>query len=146
MIRLGIAEILERADYAGTIEEKTAILHKHATPQLLEIIRVALDPTIKFLLPEGTIEYKPNPLVDCQNQLYMETRKLYLFIEGALNAPPGLTNKKRLQLFTNLLCNLDPQDAELMMHVKDKRLPYYTLTREVIDEIFPGLISKENTN
>ncbi len=139
-MKLGIAEILTLADEAKTVEEKAEIFLKHFSNQLMSVIKHALDPNIEFLLPEGHINYIINPLLDQQNMLYVEERRLYLFVKGG---HPTLTQEKRLKLFQSFLSNLAPEDAELMMHVKDKRLPYPTLTRDVIMQIFPNLLPKE---
>lgn len=138
-MKLGIAEILTLADEAKTIEEKRDIFVKHFSPQLMSVIKHALDPTIEFLLPEGHINYILNPMMDQQNMLYVEARRLYIFVKGG---NPHLSDDKRFKLFQGFLSNLSPDDAELMMHVKDKRLPYPTLTKDVIEQIFPNIFKE----
>jgi hypothetical protein len=69
--------------------------------------------------------------------LYAEARRMYLFVKGG---HPTLTQEKREKLFHDFLSNLSVDDAELMMCVKDKYLPYPTLTEDVIREIFPSLL------
>ena len=137
-MKLGIAEILKKADQASTIEEKREIFIRNISQQLIDILRYVFDPKIKFLLPEGAMQYRPNQLLDCENVLYTETRRLYLFVEGG---HPTLTQPKRERLFRAVLENVGSDDAELLIHVKDKKLPYPTLTKDVVLRIFPNLLT-----
>lgn len=137
MRRLGISEILQRA--AATTEEdfRVAWLQQNDSPTLRAVLSGALDPNIKWLLPEGNPPYKPCDLVDQHHRLFTETRKLYLFVEGG---NPGLNQVRREALFIELLESLDPADAKLMLAVKDKHIPYPGVTTEIVNRAFPGLI------
>ena len=139
-MRLGFAETLEAADKAKTLEEKRQVLEKNFHPFIVRLLQYVYDPRIRFVLPKGRIEYSPNPLFDCQNIFFTEFRRLYLFIEGGNDRIPP---EKRLKLFVNMLENLDHEDAELLMCVKDKKLPYPTLTREVMYKLIPNLVPEE---
>lgn len=133
---LSISEILANISKLSTAEEKINALRSNASPALYTIIKGALDPAVKWLLPEGKPPYKPNDLVDQQGVFYNEYKKLYLFIEGG---NPGLNQVRREYLFIQLLENLDPKDAELLVYVKDKLFPY-NITRDHIEAAFPGLL------
>lgn len=136
-MKLGIAEILKRA---SGIEDESARIHWLRTnhnPTLQMILRYAFDPKIVWLLPEGAPPYKPNELVDQQSRLYSEARKLYLFIEGG---NPGLKPLRREQLFIELLEVVDPEDAKLLLAVKDKTIPYPGITKEFINKAYPGFM------
>ena len=69
--------------------------------------------------------------------LYGSLRKMYLFI-GEGN--PAVTKNKREILFVNMLESLDPEDAKLLLAVKDKKMPYKGITKKLVTETFPGLI------
>ena len=71
--------------------------------------------------------------------LYSVVRKLYLFIEGG---NPNLTKMKREQLFINLLESIDKDDAELLVSIKDKKMPYKLITRKFVEKVYPGLINE----
>jgi hypothetical protein len=62
---------------------------------------------------------------------------MYLFVEGG---NPNLSQLKREQIFIELLESVDPQDAELLVSVKDKKLPYKNINRNLIEKTYPGLI------
>lgn len=104
--------------------------------QARDIIKLALDPNIKFLLPEGAPPFKSFE-GDEGGMLYAETRRLYLFVEGG---NPNLTQKKREALFIGLLESLCKEDAELLILMKDKKL-YPGITANLIRKAVPGLLS-----
>ncbi len=140
MRRLGINEILSRADSALTKEEKISILREHDSKVLRSILFHVFDPKIKFLLPKGKMDYRPNEMVDNQNILYMEAKRLYLFVEGGHLT---LNQKRREDLFMMFLENLDQDDAELMLSIKDKIMPYKSITLKLVREAFPDFLTEE---
>jgi hypothetical protein len=42
-------------------------------------------------------------------------------------------------MFIDVLQSITPQDAELLVAIKDKKLPYPGLTAETVLKAFPGL-------
>jgi hypothetical protein len=139
-MRLMISEILENTSKIKGKDEKIAYLRQNISKPLLDVIKYALDPNIKFLLPTGKVPYNKTLAVESQGMLYSEARKLYLFVEGG---NPNLKQMKRETLFIQFLEGLDPKDAELIVAVKDKKLPYAGLNAKLIREAFPGLLSEE---
>lgn len=139
-MRLMISEILENASKMKTKAEKIAYLRQQYSPALVTVIKYALDPQLKFLLPKGKVPYKKSEALEGQGMLYSEARKLYLFVEGG---NPNLRQMRREQLFIGLLEGLEPKDAELIVAVKDKKIPYPGFTHKFIDEVFPGLLNPE---
>ena len=138
MRKLGVAEVLQRASEIKDLSTRASWLMANDSQALRMVLVGAFDPSVKWLLPEGDPPYKPNDLVDQQHRLYTESRKLYLFIEGG---NPNLKQVRREALFIELLECLDPADAKLLLAVKDKRMPYPGVTKEVINLAFPGLIA-----
>lgn len=59
------------------------------------------------------------------------------FIEGG---NPNLKQVRREYLFVQFLENLDKDDAELILAVKDKKIPYKGITKKFIEEVYPGLL------
>jgi hypothetical protein len=139
-MKLGMAEILEMVSKQTTKEGKIEMLRKHESVPLKMVLRAALDPTIKWALPEGEPPYKPCEYLDQENMLYSETRRLYIFIEGG---NPNIPRVKREALFIAMLESLAPADAKLICAAKDKKLPYKGLTVKLINEAFPGLINEQ---
>jgi hypothetical protein len=139
-MKLSVSEILGRVSNHKNEADKIRELRANNGVALHTILRGAFDPTIKWLLPEGEPPYKPNDLVDQQHIIYAECRKFYLFIEGG---NPNLKQLRREQLFVEMLEMIDPEDAKLLVAVKDKHMPYTSITIDLINKAFPGLISQE---
>ena len=136
-MRLGIAEILKKVSESKTKEEKLEIFRKNDSSAIRTILKFALDPNIKWALPEGNPPYKPCPYLDQHSMLYQEARRLYLFVEGGND---NLKPIKRESLFITLLESVDPEDAKVLLAAKDKKLPYKGITVNLINEAYPGLI------
>lgn len=139
-MRLGISEILIKASKLSKNQEKIEFLRQHYSQPLGTVIKYMLDPNVKFTLPEGAPPYKKNDLTGQETRLYSEVRKLYLFLEGCTK---NLNKPRREALFIELLENVDPNDAELLIAMKDKKLPYKGLSVKLIKEAYPGLIEEE---
>jgi hypothetical protein len=137
MRRLSISEILQHAVSLPDDGHRVLWLMQNDSPTLRAVLQGAFDPNVKWQLPEGAPPYKPNDLVDQHHRLFTETRKLYLFIEGG---NPNLNQLRREALFIEFLEALDPDDAKLMLAVKDKQLPYPNITIDIVNKAFPGLI------
>ena len=120
---LSIPIIFEDIAKAKSITERKKILLEHGSNPLKELLKYAFHPDIKFLLPEGAPPYKTVGSPDEYNPsyLYPNIRKLYLIVEGGNE---GLTTLRREQLFIQLLEELHPKEAEVVIQVKDKKLKY----------------------
>lgn len=136
-MKLSISEILKTASGITDDNHRIAYLRANYSIALESILRGAFDPTIKWQLPEGEPPYKVNALVDQQHILYTECRRFYLFIEGG---HPTLKQTRREQLFVEMLEALDPEDAKLLLAVKEKHLPYPGITPDLIRRGFPGVL------
>jgi len=138
-MNLGIAEVLDAADKQPTKEGKIKTLRENISRPLLDVLIGAYDDRVEWLLPEGPVPYKFGPQIGAEQMLLSQTRSLYLYTKGG-GAPEGLTQMQRETSFVQLLESLDPRDAALLIAMKDKKLPYPTLTRNLIDEAFPNLL------
>ena len=136
-MKLSVSEILKNASAIKSDDHRIAYLKANYSIALETILRGAFDPRIKWQLPEGAPPYKPNSIVDQQHVLFTECRRMYLFIEGG---HPDLKQNRREQLFVELLEMLDPEDAKLLLAVKEKHLPYPGITPELIRKGFPGVL------
>lgn len=141
-MKLGVSEILKKASEMKDEASRIQWLRQNNNVALETIIRGAFDPSIKWQLPEGEPPYKPNDLVDQQHRLYTEIRKMYLFIEGG---NPNLKQLRRESLYIELLETVDPEDAKLLLAIKDKKLPYPNITPDLIRKAFPGILQEETT-
>lgn len=136
MIQKGLYEILESIDKARGEAEKLRLLAKYSSPALKAIIGHAYDPNVKWALPDTDPPYKPMPKEnDQQGRLFTEIRRFYVFLEGTNNLKPH----KREQLFIELLESIDPDDAKLMCSIKNKKLPFKSITPALIKKAYPNL-------
>lgn len=140
MTVVGMSEFLKKLGQLKKKEDKIAALKHNDSFVLRTILQAAYDPRIKFLLPSGTVPYTPNRLVDQEAVLLRDARLLKHFVEGGT---PGLTQMKREALYIELLENVAPADAELLVALKDKKLPYKGINVDLVREAFPGLLPEE---
>lgn len=135
-MKKSIFNILKECSEPRLKSDRVEKLRQLGVPVIQQILKYAFDPSIKFLLPEGKPPYTPNPYVDQDTRLYSEVRRLYLFVEGG---SPNLTNLRRETLFIQFIEGIDKNDAELICAVKDKKLPFKSLTSDVVKAAFPDL-------
>ena len=135
--RVGVAEFLEKVSKLKKKEEKVEALKFNDSFVLRTILQGAFDPRIKFLLPEGDPPYRVNDLVDQENVLIKDARKLVYFVEGS---HPNMKQVKREQLFIEMLETVAPADAKLLLAIKEKKLPWKGITADIVKEAYPGLL------
>lgn len=140
MAKEGVAEILDRVSKIKSRKEQVEVLRRDHNTALENIIDLCFNPRIKFALPEGAPPYKSQPKeADLQNVLYASQRKFGIFIE---NGPyQNLRPFKRETLFVEFLESLDPDDAKLVIAIKDKKMPYKGITPKLFEEAWPTLAS-----
>jgi hypothetical protein len=135
-MRKSIAWILKFTSELPNEEEQIKCLRANDNFAIKTILRGAFDPNVKWVLPEGEPPYTPCEYPNVENMLYSEVRRLYLFVEGGNDNVKPL---KRESMFIDLLQSITPDDAKLMIAVKDKKLPFDGLTAETVLKAFPGL-------
>ena len=142
-VRVGIAEFFEQVSKLKKNNEKIDALKYNDSFVIRTILQAAFDPRIKFLLPEGEPPYRVNDLVDQENVLIKEARKLAYFVEGPY---PNLAKTKREMMFIEVLETVTPADAKMLCSVKDKKFPFKGITEAIVREAFPDLLPQEAKN
>lgn len=137
-MKLGIAETLAKVEKAKAKADRVRILQENDTTVLRDIIRMAYDRKLTWMLPQGDPPYKPSDIPGMQPNLYQQWRRIYLFIEGPRQVE--MKNAQRESLFIQLLEGIDPADAKLLCAVKDGKMPY-AIERDTFKEAFPGLLT-----
>ena len=133
-------DVFVEVEEAKTKKEKLAVLRKHSCGSLKDVLGYTFDPNVKWLLPEGVPPYTPLPKgADQQARLLSELRKLYLFVEGPSETQQNLKPARREKLFIEMLEVIDPNDAKVLLGMKEGKLPYKGLTRKLVAEAFPNL-------
>ena len=138
MTTLSLAEIVNTARKAETVEEKVAILKSGKSDQLINLLCLMCDARWTFDLPSTPPPYTESVIHESHGLLYREMRKMDYFIE---QMPDGknLPALRKESLFIQILESIDAQDAKLVLRMIAKE-PYPDLAPEVINEAFPGSI------
>jgi len=136
MTTLSLAEIVNTARKAETVEEKVEILKRNDSKQLRDILALMCDARWTFDLPETAPPYKESDIKESHGMLYREMRKMPYFVE---QSPDGkdLNRMRKESLFIQLLESVDSDDAKLVIRTIAKE-PYPDLSPEVINQAFPG--------
>jgi hypothetical protein len=96
------------------------------------IFEYAFDPEKKMVLPEDAPPFKPaaEPLGMTPTNLFSELRRLYIFCRK------DLTPLKRESLFVSLLEGVHPDEAKMLIAVKDQTLTklYPKITHSLVYE------------
>ena len=142
-MRLGIFQVLEHASQLKSTEDKINFLRTNGSPALHQILKYAFDPSIVWDLPKGAPPYTPCIYPAQEMRLFAEARRLYLFLKGG---NPNLSKLKREALYIEFLESIHPEDAKLLVDVKDKKIPYKGITAKLVKEAFPGLIEEQALN
>lgn len=134
---VGLHEFLLKVSKLKKTEQKVQALHENDTFALRTVLQGVFDPKVKFLLPPGEPPYKANELVDQEHVLHREAEKIRYFVEGFY---PDLNQNKREMMFIEMLERVAPDDAKLLVAMKDKKLPFKGITIEHVLKGLPGLI------
>jgi len=102
----------------------------------MQILEAVCDVRVIFELPDGAPPYNPpEDMIDNTGGLYKEIRKMYIFTKNSRSA--AIQPFKREKVFIEMLESIHPNDAELMLSVKEKKLPYKGITSKLVQEAFP---------
>jgi len=133
-----------RREYVSVMLEKInndpAIITDYAGDAVLKgIFENAFDPELKWSLPEGEPPFKPTdePMGMTPTNLFQEIRRFYIFRREDLN------NLRRESLFIELIEGVHPEEAKILVAVKDQTLTglYPNITADVVAK--GGFISEE---
>ncbi len=134
-ITKSLSEIIDEVEKQKTTAGQTKVLQKYASAALKAVIGFAMDPGVKFLLPETNPPFRPMPEgSDAQGRLIAEHRKFIYFVDSPVGR--NLSNLKREQMFIQLLEGLDMRDAQLVLRMKNKDLK---VKMDAVKAAFPNL-------
>lgn len=146
MAKLGIYEIVDYVCSQPKKEGKIEALRQHGrNPAFLTLLKMSLDPGLDWIISED-IGYRPAPDVEQEALMYSEVPKLTRFLNipqlnhHARNVTPQKVMKFN-KLFAGVLETLHPRDAEILKNVRMKKPMGPGLTKKLIDEALPGLLT-----
>lgn len=138
-MRLLISEVLQKVSNAKTKAEKIALLQKYNTQTLRSILIWNFDESVKSLIPDGEVPYRPNeaPIGTEHTLLEQESKRFYYFVANGRTTIPQM---KRENMFIQMLEGLHKDEAEVMVLVKDQKLgTKYRITKATVQEAFPEI-------
>ena len=116
-----LAEIVAEIEAAKTPTKQAELLKKFSSAALKCIVGYALDPKVKWLLPEGDPSYKAlEKATDSEGVLHRDYKKLLYLIDSSEGR--NVSSIKRETLFIQLLESVVPDDAKLLLRIKNKDL------------------------
>jgi len=138
--RLEIFEILEKFEQAKNKQERVKVLRQNDIMPLLDVLRGTFDEAIQWNLPGGTPPYTPSSEESPPSTLLRQHRNFKYFVKG-LRESSQLTPIRRERMFIDMLEAVHPRDAEILISMINKKSPVKGLTKTVVKEAFPELIS-----
>lgn len=136
-MQIGLYEFLFKVSKLKKTQEKIDAIKFNDSLPLRIILQGAFDPSVEWLLPEGEPPYRVNDLVDQEHVLIKDIEKLRYFIKGFHD---NLNQTKRESMFVEFLERVAPDDAKLLIAIKDKKMPFPGITIQHVKEGLPGLI------
>jgi hypothetical protein len=139
---LTIHEMLKKVVSQTAKADKVKMLKEYNCLALRDILKGSYDDEIQFLMPEGEPPYEPASDRNPPSSLHKMSKRFKYF---AVGGPGERINKARVEnMFIEVLEGIHPDDAKLVIAMKDKKVKslYKGLTKNVVMEAFPKLISK----
>lgn len=135
---LEIYEVFDKFEKASTHEEKVKVLKQYESWALKDVLKGALDPRVKWLLPPGEVPYTPCDEHNAPSTLLRKNVDFKYCVQGG----PGTQMKalKREKVFLGIVESIHPKDAKLVCAMINKSLPVKDLTPEIVREAFPNLL------
>ena len=136
-----VFEIFEDFTKLKTRKDKITFLQEQGSrvPAIKDVIRGTFDDRLKFCLPEGKPPYNPNRPESVPSTLRKLHKEFGDFVEGARSARLGQLRVETK--FIQLLESIHAEDALIVLSMKDKKSPVKGLTKKLVEEAFPTLLS-----
>lgn len=136
-----VDEIFNRVAEASTRKEKIEVLQRYNHRGLRDILKGAFDDSVQFNLPEGKPPYREGSERTYGTTLLKQSKKFHYFVKTGQRPKAG---PKIEIIFIRTLESLHPTEAQILVWMKDKDLSgkYKGLTKKLVSDAFPGLISE----
>ena len=141
-----VAEILSEASKLKAKKDKIEFLRIYGDREdFMYILRGAYANNIEWLVPDGPlpegVEFSDVPAVDlADDRLIRAYRQFRYLVKGGPDTPQA----KREDIYLNILRAVHKSEAELLMSIVGKKLPYKGMTRALMLEIFPDWLPISN--
>lgn len=110
---------------------------------LKAVLQLVFVKELELDLPSGIPPYKQQNMPENwgYNRLPRELKKMHYFIKGSQN---NLTRMKKESMFIEMLESLSPDEAKLLIQIKDKKLEYKGITKRYVKKAFPEFFPGES--
>ena len=138
-LKLNVFEVLQKVADTKKKDEKIAILRKHESFALKTIIQGCYNPNVILELPEGNPPYTACDPHNAPSSLLRKAKDMQYFVgQKARNMRP----MKRETIFINLLEAIHPEDAKVVLQMKDKK-PFKGISSALVKEVYPNLMPSD---
>lgn len=142
MKNMTVFEMLSRVNKLSNRDDRVNALREYNSLALRDVLKGGYDDTIQFIIPEGSPPYKEADKNKPPTSLIKQSKMFRFFAKGG----PGekLPAIKVESMFISLLEGIHPDDAKVVIAMKDKVLPdmFKNITKKMVSDAFPGLIAK----
>lgn len=126
----------EIGDLSSKKEKLVKLGQLRNIPAAMVILKTLYDENIAFSLPEGAPPYKvADDMIDDHGGLYRDYRKIKYFLDDKRNTVNPI---RRESLFIEMLESLHPDEAKLLLQLKDNKA-FKGLTKKTVSEALPEL-------
>lgn len=134
-------EVINAIDSADSRDQIVGIVREIGQQHtwFTDYLRCLFDDKIQFLLPEGRPPFTPNEPGAQPSSWKKLHLQLTYFVKGLKGE--NVNPMKRESMFITMLESIHPEDALLVADMADKRCPSTRLTKDVVQEALPKLIS-----
>lgn len=137
-----ISDVLTEASKLTKKEDRIKYLRTNSSPALKDVLRIAFDADVVSLLPTGAPSFERDdaPAGHEFLNLHRGHRRFKYFFKGPVaNETPSL---RREGMFLSFIESLNGVEADMVIAAKDKKLKIKGITKALVKEAFPNLISK----
>lgn len=140
-MELEVFEIFEQFSLKKTRKEKIEYLKEQGNkvPAVKDVIRGAFDERLEFVLPEGKPPYTPNKPESVPSSLRQLHRQFGNYVKGARSS--SMRQYQIENQFIQMLESIHPDDAIIVLDMVAKKPPVKGLTKKIVEEAFPNLLS-----
>ena len=134
-----VSEILDLVSKQRGVAKKVSVLKQYENDALKAILIWNFDESAISAIPEGPVPYEKNdvPAGTDHTSLRKEWKNLYHFLKGGNNT---LSTMRRETMFIQMLEGLHPEEAYLLVLVKDGRLgEKYKITKDVVGKAYTDI-------
>jgi hypothetical protein len=136
-----IYEIFDEFESAKNDEQRSNVIGNNLSPTLVKVLEYTFHPGYRWKIKDLPTNYKPADIPPGMSYagLGKELRKVYMFQEGHPTAE-SLSEDRRTELLLQLLENLEPREAEVVMGIMRKDQGVRGLNYKFVKKYFPNLL------